>query len=452
MSIVHLMNRGFKYLTNSDYRFCIQAGKGKYNNMPDEEYLKRMFRARLGYTLDLDNPQTFNEKLQWLKLHDRKPIYSTMVDKYEAKGYVANIIGEQYIIPTLGVWNHFDEIDFDKLPTQFVLKTTHDSGGVIIVTDKNKLDKKAAKEKIEKSLKNNFYWWSREWPYKNVRPRIIAEKFIAENINDYKFFCFGGQAKCLKADYDRFVQHHANYYDTEGNILDFGEAAYPPDPKKKLEINIDTLKLMETLANELSKGHSFLRTDFYSIDDKIYFGELTFYPASGFGKFTNKIGDQLLGKWINIPNSCVGGYMICFKGIIAVLKNTCRKFPQLKDYKIQCFHGNADNIMVCTDRRNGGPFYYYFDKEWNYLPYSTRADSKFHELNKLKPNHLEEMITISEKLSRNIPELRVDLYEVNKKIYFGELTFFTGSGFDSTITNNADYILGKKLNLCNMRT
>lgn len=148
----------FKYISDSEFRFLINGFHGFNRYIPDEKYLKKMFRIEMGYDLNLENPQTFNEKLQWLKIHDRKPIYTTMVDKIEAKKYVASIIGDEYIIPTLGVWNHFDEIDFDKLPNQFVLKCNHDCGSVIIVKDKNNFDKKAAKKKLEKSLKRNYYW------------------------------------------------------------------------------------------------------------------------------------------------------------------------------------------------------------------------------------------------------------------------------------------------------
>ena len=169
--------------------------------MDDETYLKFVYKIALGKKLDLNNPKTFNEKLQWLKLNDRKDVYTTMVDKYEAKKYVAERIGEEHIIPTLGVWNHFDEINFDALPEQFVLKCTHDSGGLVICTDKSKFDKVTACKKIEHSLKRNFYWFGREWPYKNVPARIIAEKYMSEankdtvnaancGLRDYKLYCF----------------------------------------------------------------------------------------------------------------------------------------------------------------------------------------------------------------------------------------------------------------------
>ena len=298
------------YLKNPYKVILPLAARGCFKTMPDEKYLKLMFRARMGKKLNLDAPQTFNEKLQWLKLYNRKPEYTRMVDKYEAKAYVAERIGAEHIIPTLGVWNSFDEIDFNKLPRQFVLKCTHDSGGLVICKDKEKLDVKAAREKIEKSLKTSYYEWGREWPYKDVKPRIIAEKYMqdteTEDLKDYKFFCFGGMAKCFKVDFDRFIEHHANYYDADGNILDFGESAYPPNLQKEIALNKLVLKKMEEFAEELSQTSPFLRVDFYDVNGTIYFGEMTFYPASGFGKFTSDEWDLVLGKWIPIG----GGYCL----------------------------------------------------------------------------------------------------------------------------------------------
>lgn len=274
--------------------------------IPDNIYLKYKYRKIMGKPLNLKNPQTFNEKLQWLKLYDRKPIYTIMVDKYEAKQYVADIIGEEYIIPTLGVWDHFDDIDFEVLPEQFVLKCTHDSGGVVICKNKNELDKTTTKGKIEKCLKTNFYWNGREWPYKNVKPRIIAEKYMEDpnvgELRDYKFFCFGGQAKCFKVDFDRFVSHHANYYDINKNMLDFGETICMPAFDKLIDFP-ETIDKMRELAERLSASSSFLRVDFYDVKGNVYFGELTFYPASGFGEFTSDEWDIKLGEWIKIPDS-----------------------------------------------------------------------------------------------------------------------------------------------------
>lgn len=310
MNIKKYINVILKMMIDSDYRFLIFAQLGFYDKLSDEIYLKRKFKAHLGKKLNLENPKTFNEKLQWLKLYDRKSKYTTMVDKYNVKKYVADIIGEKYIIPTLGVWNHFDEIDFDKLPNQFVLKCTHDSGGIVICRDKSKLDITVAKKKLEQSLKHNYYWSGREWPYKNVKPRIIAEKYLSDvqtnDLYDYKFFCFGGEVRCFKVDFNRFIEHHANYYDKEGNILKFGEAELSPIYDKKIKMSKNIGKMVE-LAEKLTVQQAFLRADFYDSNGKIYFGELTFFPASGFGKFTSEYWDLKLGEWLQLPNKEVFG-------------------------------------------------------------------------------------------------------------------------------------------------
>lgn len=222
----------WKALCNFDDRFLLLSSLSLFKDMNDEEYLKKLFKCHMKRELNLDNPQTFNEKLQWLKLYDRKPEYTTMVDKYAVKKYVADVIGEEYIIPTLGVWNHFDEIDFDKLPNQFVLKCTHDSGGIVICTDKSNLDLKAAKKKIEKCLKRNYYWSSREWPYKNVKPRIIAEKYMSdegkEELSDYKVLCFNGEPKIVEVHNGRFNgQHTQDCYDEFWNKTDIEQYDLP---------------------------------------------------------------------------------------------------------------------------------------------------------------------------------------------------------------------------------
>lgn len=273
--------------------------------VPDKVYISLRYRAMLGYWPNFNNPKTLNEKLQWIKLYDRRPEYTMLVDKYEVKKYIAKELGEEYLISTLGIWNDFDEIDFDKLPEKFVLKCTHNSGGLVICQNKDKLDINDAKRTIQFALKDNYYWHSREWPYKNVKPRIIAEQYM-----------------------------------------------------------------------ENEDGSS------------------------------------------------------------------------ISDYKIQCFNGEPDNILVCTERYSEtGVKYCYFDKNWKYLPYSNQAGVEEFALTIEPPKFLSEMLKIAEKLSKGIPALRVDLYEIQGKIYFGELTFFPGSGMDKTITAESDHIMGSKLKL-----
>lgn len=300
----NFLNNIYKLLTDSNYRFLILSSFGFYDNMDDESYLKRKYKACMGKELNLDSPKTFNEKLQWLKLYDRKPEYTTMVDKYAVKKYVADIIGEEYIIPTLGVWNHFDEIDFDKLPNQFVLKCTHDSGGIVICKDKNKLDLKSAKKKIEKCLKRNYYWSSREWPYKDVKPRIIAEAYMEDSqygsLTDYKFFCFNGKMKCL---YISIGSHTAKqklqFFDEKFNLLPIKRRDYldfDKIPEKPFYLDG-----MIVLAEKLSRGIPHTRVDFYYIHNRIYFGEITFFTGSGFIPFTDEKWDFKMGNCINLP-------------------------------------------------------------------------------------------------------------------------------------------------------
>lgn len=288
---------------------CWRLGKvGAFHAWTDENYLKFKYRLYIGKKLNLDSPKSFNEKLQWLKLYDRKPQYTVMVDKYDAKDYVENVIGKEYIIPTLGVWDSFEEIDFDALPNQFVLKCTHDSGGVVICHDKRAFDKNKARKKINNSLKNNYYWMGREWPYKDVKPRIIAEDFISEteddlnesDLNDYKLMCFNGTVKCSFICSERYSQNglHVTFFDRDWNVMPF-ERHYPsvkeglPKPQKYEE--------MVALAEKLSANIPFVRVDFYEVSGKIYFGELTLYPGSGFEEFTPEEWDYKLGSWLNLP-------------------------------------------------------------------------------------------------------------------------------------------------------
>lgn len=272
--------------------------------MPDKMYIKLKFYSRMGRFPNLKDPKTFNEKLQWLKLHDRKPEYTRMVDKYEAKQYVSDIIGEEYTIPTLGVWDKFDDIDFDKLPDQFVLKCTHDSGGLVICRDKSKLDIAAAKKKIEKCLKVNYYWHGREWPYKDVKPKIIAEKYIDDGKSDvlpvYKFFCFNGEPQIIQSiQNDKKQNESIDYFDIDWNLLKMRQNY--PNSVDPMPMPSQFDKIFQA-SKILSAGTSFLRIDWYCIDEKIYFSEFTFYSDAGFASFYPCDWDAILGAWITLPN------------------------------------------------------------------------------------------------------------------------------------------------------
>lgn len=271
--------------------------------IPDKLYLKLKFRQRTGKRLNLREPRTFNEKLQWLKLYDRKPLYSTLVDKYEAKEYVAGIIGDEYIIPTLGVWDRFDDIDFDSLPNQFVLKCTHDSGGLVIVKDKSRLDFSAAKNKIEKRMKKNYYWHGREWVYKDVKPRIIAEQYMEDyetkELRDYKVYTFMGKAKFMMIAQDRQKgKTKAGYYDENFNQLNLTWGYPNPSTKPQKPVNY---KKMFQLAEKISRDLIEARVDFYEVNNKVYWGEITFFDGSGFDLIKPEEWDYKFGSWIELP-------------------------------------------------------------------------------------------------------------------------------------------------------
>lgn len=294
----------FKYAFDADYRFLINADRGRYDAMDDESFLHRKFKACMGRELDLDDPKTFNEKLQWLKLYDRRDEYTMLVDKYLVRDYIREKLGEAYLIPLIGAWDSPDEIDFDALPEKFVLKCNHNSGvGMYICRDKSKMDVKRVKAELRRGLAQDYYLTGREWPYKNVPRKIICEKFM---VNE----------------------------------------------------------------NE----------------------------------------------------------------------------PDLKDYKFQCLNGRIDHAFVCVGRSDPQNLrYYYFDADWNELPYSVHKCDDRDFLMKLKPKTWDRMKEIAELLCADLPEVRVDLYEINGQIYFGELTFFTSSGFDDTITPEADLEIGSRL-------
>lgn len=270
---------------------------------PDKLFLQVKFRLMMGRKLDLKNPVTFNEKLQWLKLYNRRPEYTMMVDKYAVKQYIANKIGEQYVIPTLGVWNSVESIEWDSLPNQFVLKTTHGGGGcgVVICKDKSTFDKEAAKIKLQKSLDSDIYVNYREWPYKGVPKRIIAERYMTNGGNeleDYKIHNFNGKPKLILVCKNRFEKSPMvdDFYSTDWQLLDIRRPGHPNSSVPQ-EVPKE-LELMLSLAELLSKDIPFLRTDFYTIQGKVYFGELTFFPAAGMSKFDPEEWDEILGDWL----------------------------------------------------------------------------------------------------------------------------------------------------------
>lgn len=287
-------------------KFCLAILTHFGTWLPDALYLKTMFRLKMGYSLDLKTPKTFNEKLQWLKLYNRKPEYTKMVDKYEAKKIAERILGKEYVIPTLGVWDRFEDIDFSTLPDRFVLKTTNGGGGggVVICRDKKNLDNASAAERLNTSLKTSIYKRLKEWPYKNVNPRILAEKFMVDEsgeLRDYKFYCFNGEPKVFLVASERFSGHstYFDYFDMDGNHLPFTQGGENNPILPKLP---STFEEMRQIAQELSQGIPHIRIDLYSVDDKVYFGEFTFFDSSGYEKFTPNKWDLIFGEWLKLPS------------------------------------------------------------------------------------------------------------------------------------------------------
>lgn len=276
--------------------------RGLCHLVPDRIHLSIKYHALLEQKLNWDNPAGFNEKLQWLKVYDRNPLYNVLVDKYAAKEWVAERIGSEYVTKTYARWDQVDDIDIDQLPEKFVLKTNHDCGGIVICRDRATFDMDAAKAKLARHLKRNYFWEGREWPYKAVKPCVFAEEYLdsgTSGLTDYKFMCFDGRVRCVftctgRSDDDLRV----DFYDLNWRHLPFTRhypnADMPPSAPKQL-------KEMISLSEQLAQTIPFVRVDFYEIAGSLYFGELTFYPGSGFEEFDPRAWDATLGSWIKLP-------------------------------------------------------------------------------------------------------------------------------------------------------
>ena len=278
---------------------------GFYKVMNDKRFLKLVYYRKTKRELDLENPKTFNEKLNWLKLYDRNPTYTTMVDKYASKRIMREMIGEEYVVPAIGgPWYSFDEIDFDALPERFVLKTNHDSGGVVLCNDKASFDKKKARVFLRKHLKRNYYWQSREWPYKNIRPCIFAEEYLDDGsgdaICDYKFFCFNGEPKIMYLSRDKAEEPRTDFFDMEYHHLDMQmrdpNADIPPEKPERFEE-------MKQLARIISQNIPHVRVDFFMVGGKLYIGETTFFHCAGFVSVKPESWNITMGDWITLPEN-----------------------------------------------------------------------------------------------------------------------------------------------------
>ena len=295
----------YQAITNRQIRFSYLTKLGIFNGMSDETFLKLKYKNVFGKKLDLENPKTFNEKLQWLKLYNRKPEYTIMVDKYKVRDYIARMLGEEYLISLLGVWDDPEDIDFDALPNQFVLKCNHNSGlGMCLCKDKSKLDITQVKEELRKGLKQDYYLTGREWPYKDVPRKIIAEKYMEDasgDLKDYKFYCFDGVMKFVMINSDRNSDKptRADYFDRDFNLLDFtwGYEHAACRPEKP-----DGFDEMIAIAEKLAQGLPHIRVDLYECNGHIYFGELTFFDGSGFDKIEPIEWEYRIGEMLILPS------------------------------------------------------------------------------------------------------------------------------------------------------
>lgn len=287
-------------------RFYYLSSHGFYHSMSDEEYIKRLWGYRMDYELNLDDPKTFCEKMQWLKIYDHNPAYTGFADKYAVKQAVADAIGAEHIIPLLGVWNSFDEIDFNELPSRFILKTTHDSGGFVICKDKSKFDYKAARKKLSKALKRNYYWGGREWQYKNIPPKIIAEEYIDSlgkpDSVEYKVTCMNGEVAfttvCTGIAHSAFSARTNDSFDKDLNHMPW--YAFYKNSEKEIVLP-EQISEITGYAEKLAKGIPYVRVDFYLVDGQVYFGEMTFCTWNGFLEFTPPEWDRKLGDMLTLP-------------------------------------------------------------------------------------------------------------------------------------------------------
>lgn len=429
------IRKAINYLMHNQLQFIDSCVKNLWFLFPDKLYLSLRYRCQMGHWIDWKHPRTFTEKLQWLKVYDYKPEYTRMVDKLAAKDYVAERIGKEYIIPTLGVWDSVEDIDWDSLPNQFVLKTTHGGGGcgVVVCSDKTKFDKAKAIEKLSKSMRTNAGRIYREKPYLNVPRKIIAEKFMAEqllpissDLVDYKFYCFNGKPKLIMVASGRYAgDKRFAYYDTQWNPVNIRWGAPKPDKEFPKPENLDEmLKVAAKLSDKLIHA----RIDLYNIDAHVYFGEITFYDGSGFEKIDPPTYDEYLGSLMKLDELYLGGVKI------AVIDNQIIKLRQniseeLNDYKFFCFNGEPKYCQVIRDRNSKETIDFY-DMEWRHMPFVGLNPTANNGDNPVKkPQHLETMIEICRKLSRDIKFSRIDLYVIDDKEYFGEITLYPAAGF-----------------------
>ena len=422
-----------RYLKDPYYSFGYDMFKKCPHLMPDKYYLSVLWKMEMGYELDWKHPKTFNEKLQWLKLYDRKPGYTLMVDKYRVKQWVADKIGEQYVIPTLGVYDSVDEIELDKLPDRFVLKCNHDSGSIAICKDKSLFDLDTAKRKLGAAMKNNFYWEAREWPYKKVDRVVFAEEYVEDasmidecSLSDNVMNDFDAPKKIIQVSFDRFSWHKKSLYGTAWNYIESRIIAPINESVNKLGL------LNEMLAEVKRIGTCFpiVKTECFFIERRIYFCEITLCQERGCDEFDPQSLGFEIDDWVKVDNikRFDVGWVNATKGFVLYLHSKSRipEFIGLKDYKFFCFGGEPKIFYIANDRSEF-PTMDFFDMNYQKLPLYTKDPPAF--VSPKRPEKFEEMKQLAAILSEGIPQVRVDFYESRGNILFGEMTFFHAGGF-----------------------
>lgn len=400
--------------------------------MSDKFYLSVLWKMIMGYELDWEHPKTFNEKLQWLKLHDRNPLYTTLVDKYRVKQWVADKIGEQYVIPTLAVYNSVDEIDLDKLPNQFVLKCNHDSGSVVICRDKSSFDLEAAKTKLGNALKHNFYWDAREWPYKNVKRCVFAEQFMkdatmADGSPDSQVMLSEGLPKVIDTDFALFEWHKQKMYGEHWNLIE-------KEIKSRLCQNgydfHATLKDAFDLFEKMRENMSIIKSEWYALDNKLLFVDVAISRDVELGHVDIQKFEVEMDACIKLPVSerFNVGWLMAVDGFVFFLhhESSVPSFVGLKDYKWFCFNGEPKVMYIANDKAEF-PTEDFFDMDFNPLSMYINEPPGFEKPE--KPKQFEKMKLLVSILSQNIPQVRVDFYESHGQLLFGEMTFFRNGGF-----------------------
>lgn len=445
-----------KIVKNPWWLYALASSKGLTRFVPDKPHLSALYRAYIGKKLNLENPITFNEKLQWLKIHDHNPLYNTLVDKYRVKPWVAERIGEDHVTKTYAMWENVEDIDISGLPERFVLKTNHDCGGIVICRDRSTFDLEAAKKKLAKHLKTNYFWWTREWPYKDVEPCVFAEEYLDPNTSDgdlydYKLLRFSDGRLVMQAMTDRFTDGKLSktFFDEDWHPLPASEGGQPTRPNL---VCPERFGQMKEMAGKLGEGLPFVRVDFYESNGGLYFGELTFYPKAGFERFEPEEWDVTFGSWIDLTDVAGGGWLLVSEASLLWLHEesvSTSATEGLVDYKFYCFDGEPKIMLACTGRAVGDTRFDFYDMDFNHLDikqeHTENADLPIE-----KPSTYDLMVDSAKKLSVGIPHLRVDFYEANGNLYFGECTFFDSGGFGPFEPDEWDEKLGNMIDLSNV--